>query len=139
MEAIEEVDLLPQLHQRADTLSTGQQQRVAVARVLAQQAELILADEPVSNLDPSLAEETLELLGEVASRHGATLVMSLHQPQLAQRFAARMIGLRRGRLIHDGPSDSWTADVARSIYDRKGAAAADADGGRRSTLLEFTR
>lgn len=97
VQAIAEVDLIDQLSQRADTLSGGQQQRVAVARVLAQEAQIILADEPVSNLDPALSDDILGLLSEVSQRHGATLIMSLHQPSLARHYAERIIGLRQGQ------------------------------------------
>lgn len=119
MQAIAEVDLVEQANQRADTLSGGQQQRVAVARVLAQGAEIILADEPVSNLDPALADDILGLLVEVARRHGVTLLMSVHQPALAQRYAERIIGLRQGCIVFDGESDDLSHSVLRSIYGRE--------------------
>lgn len=118
VQAIREVDLGPQLEQRADTLSTGQQQRVAVARVLAQDAELILADEPMSNLDPALAEDVLGLLGKVSRRHGATLLMSVHQPHLARKFSDRILALSGGRVVHDGPPESVTGAVETKIYGR---------------------
>ena len=119
MQAIAEVDLVEQANQRADTLSGGQQQRVAVARVLAQEAEIILADEPVSNLDPALADDILGLLAEISRRHGATLVMSVHQPVLAQCYAERIIGLRQGRVVFDGQSDALSEPVLRAIYGRE--------------------
>jgi phosphonate transport system ATP-binding protein len=118
MQAIAEVDLIGQAGQRADTLSGGQQQRVAVARVLAQEAEIILADEPVSNLDPALADDILRLLVEVTRRHGVTLLMSVHQPALAKRYAKRIIGLRQGRIVFDGESDELSRPILNSIYGR---------------------
>lgn len=118
MKAISEVDLLQQAKQRADTLSGGQQQRVAIARVLAQEAEIILADEPVSNLDPALADEIIELLSEVSKRRGATLVMSVHQPQLGKRHAERIIGLREGKVVYDNKPDALTRSDLQTIYDR---------------------
>ena len=119
MRAIEEVDLLEQIDQRADTLSGGQEQRVAVARVLAQGAEIILADEPVSNLDPALADDILGLLSEVSERHGATLIMSVHQPKLAKRYADRIIGLSGGRVIYDDAAAALNSSAIRKIYGRE--------------------
>jgi len=118
LQAIEEVDLLDQLGQRADTLSGGQQQRVGVARVLAQEAEIVLADEPVSSLDPSLADEVLSLLAEVSTKHQVTLLMSLHQPELAARHANRVVGMRRGRVVWQGTAAELDTAAIETIYDR---------------------
>ncbi len=118
MKAIVEVNLAEQVTQRADTLSGGQQQRVGVARVLAQEAEIILADEPVSNLDPGLADDILGLLTEVANRHEATLIMSVHQPVLAQRYAERIVGLHQGRIVYDGQAGALNDKALRAIYGR---------------------
>ncbi|MGB7290908.1 MAG: phosphonate ABC transporter ATP-binding protein [Thermodesulfobacteriota bacterium] len=115
--AIKEVNLEEQAGQRTDTLSGGQLQRVAIARVLAQEAEIILADEPVSNLDPSLADDILGLLGEVSSRHGVTLIMNLHQPALALHYADRIIGLRQGRIVYDNEARFLSPISLRSIFD----------------------
>lgn len=133
MQAILEVNLAEQANQRADTLSGGQQQRVAVARVLAQEAEIILADEPVSNLDPALADDILELLVEVSQYHGATLLMSLHQPELAQRYAERIIGLRQGRIVFDGSAGALSEVNLAAIYGRqlKLGAPISSENGRR--------
>jgi phosphonate transport system ATP-binding protein len=114
--AIVEVGLTEKVHQRADTLSGGEQQRVAVARALAQEPELILADEPVSSLDPAWAADVLELLTTVQSHHQATLVMTLHQPELARRFAERIIGLRAGRIAWDGPASDLTDEALKELY-----------------------
>jgi phosphonate transport system ATP-binding protein len=100
--AICEVGLQEHVHRRADTLSGGEQQRVAVARAMAQQPAIILADEPVSSLDPAWAEDVLDLITTVQTRHQATLVMSLHQPQWARRFARRIVALKSGRIVFDG-------------------------------------
>jgi phosphonate transport system ATP-binding protein len=118
MQAIAEVGLIPQVNQRADTLSGGQQQRVAVARVLAQGAQIILADEPVSNLDPALADDILGLLVEVSRSHGATLIMSLHQPALAQRYAERIIGLRQGHIVWDSTANTLNHFAIGTTYGR---------------------
>ncbi len=114
--AICEVGLSKKVHQRADTLSGGEQQRVAVARALAQQPTIILADEPVSSVDPAWAEDVLELIIEVQTHHEATLVMSLHQPDLARRFAQRIIGLRDGRVVFDGAPAELNDTRLKELY-----------------------
>ncbi|MDR7062046.1 MULTISPECIES: ATP-binding cassette domain-containing protein [unclassified Sphingopyxis] len=92
-----------QLTRRADSLSGGQQQRVAVARALLHRPAIILADEPIASLDPATGEATLALLRNEARSLGATLLCSLHQPELARRFADRIIMLDAGRVVFDGP------------------------------------
>ncbi len=114
--AICEVGLQKNVHQRADTLSGGERQRVAVARVVAQQPTIILADEPVSSLDPAWAEDVLTLVAKVQAHHEATLVMSLHQPELARRFAERIIALRDGRLFFDGRPAALTDRLLEELY-----------------------
>lgn len=116
MAAIVEVDLLEQTTQRVDTLSGGQQQRVGVARVIVQSPELVLADEPVSSLDPVLAVEIVELLVGVARRRDTTLVMSVHVPELARRFADRIVGLNAGRVVWDGAAAQFDAAAIGAIY-----------------------
>ena len=91
---------------------------VGVARVLAQKAEILLADEPISNLDPALAEEVLALLAEVSKMHNATLVMSLHQPEWAIRYADRIIGLRDGRIVYDQAAANLDENAIAAIYER---------------------
>ena len=115
-QAICEVGLADCVHQRADTLSGGQQQRVGMARVIAQQPDVILADEPVSSLDPALADDVLRLLVTVHRHHGTTLLMVLHQPELARRYSERIIGLRDGRIVFDGPPTAFTPEVEEEIY-----------------------
>jgi phosphonate transport system ATP-binding protein len=111
-----EVGLQDQSDQRADALSGGQRQRVAIARVLAQEPEIILADEPISNLDPALTEGILGLLVAASERRGATLITSLHQPQLARQYALRAIGVSGGRVVFDAPVDQLTAQALRDVY-----------------------
>ena len=114
--AICEVGLQEQVHQRADTLSGGQQQRVAIARVVAQQPEVILADEPVSSLDPVLGAEVLSLLLDVTQHHEATLILNLHQPALAKRFVNRVVGLRDGRIVFDDSPSHLTDAQLQEVY-----------------------
>lgn len=103
---LQRVELGECLWQRCDRLSGGQQQRVAIARALYQDARLILADEPVSSLDPTRSAAVLDLLCRTASEDGRTLVASLHQPDLARRWFPRLIGLREGRVQFDLPSEA---------------------------------
>jgi phosphonate transport system ATP-binding protein len=100
--ALHRVGMSWALHERTERLSGGERQRVAIARLLVQQPDLILADEPVSSLDPARAAETLELLRGPAQ--GSTLLISLHQPELARHYCTRAIGLREGRLVFDVPT-----------------------------------
>src|SRR5579859_6878517 len=93
---LERVGLLHLAHKRADTLSGGESQRVAIARGLAQQPRVLLADEPVASLDPEAAEGVLQLLRELAASEHLGVVCVLHQPELALRHAMRIVGLRRG-------------------------------------------
>jgi phosphonate transport system ATP-binding protein len=118
--ALGEVGLQDQADQRVDALSGGQRQRVAIARVLAQEPALILADEPISNLDPALTEGILSLLVAASTRRGATLLMSLHQPQLARQHADRAIGISAGRIVFDGPTDRLTPLALHVVYGTLG-------------------
>ena len=102
---------------RVDSLSGGQRQRVAIARCLAQEPRVIFADEPVSNLDPSRAAEILMLLTTAAKARGATTIFSSHQPELARRFADRVIGMRNGRIVFDLPTGQLTDDATAALYD----------------------
>jgi phosphonate transport system ATP-binding protein len=96
---LDAVGLAALAHQRADTLSGGQAQRVAIARALAQRPKAMLADEPVASLDPEAAEEIMRLLRHLASHDGLPVVCVLHQPELARRYADRILGLRDGRTM----------------------------------------
>lgn len=101
---------------RVDSLSGGQRQRVAIARCLAQEPRLILADEPVSNLDPARAAEVLTLLTDLGRARGATIVFSSHQPELAKRFAERVIGIRNGGIVFDTRAAALIADTMTELY-----------------------
>ncbi len=110
---------------RADRLSGGQRQRVAIARCLAQEPRLILADEPISNLDPVRAKSVLGLLADAAGRHGATLVFSSHQPDVALRLADRVVALKDGRIAHDGPPESVDRERLAALYAQTDGSEAD--------------
>ncbi|MEM9623749.1 MAG: ATP-binding cassette domain-containing protein [Pseudomonadota bacterium] len=99
---LQQVGIPDKLFTRVDQLSGGQQQRVAIARALYQQPKVILADEPISAVDPARAEDLLKLLTQLAREANITLVMSLHDAPLARHFFGRLVGLREGRIVHDG-------------------------------------
>jgi phosphonate transport system ATP-binding protein len=114
--ALEQVGIPEKLFERTDRLSGGQQQRVAIARVLVQNPEAILADEPISNLDPELSKEIMDLLLDLSQRLGKTLVSSLHAIEFAQSHYERIIGLRRGRILFDSSTNLVTESMINSLY-----------------------
>ena len=114
--ALDDCGIADLADRRVDTLSGGQRQRVAIARCLAQEPKLILADEPVSNLDPARAAEILGLLTEAGRLRGATTVFSSHQPELARRFADRVVGMRNGRVLFDLPAEALTEGDEAALY-----------------------
>jgi phosphonate transport system ATP-binding protein len=101
---------------RADTLSGGQQQRVAIARALAQGPRVLLADEPMSSLDPASSRSVMELLRDINREDGLTVIASLHVLDLALTYGQRIVGLRAGRVIHDGPAAGLTQAAAEAIF-----------------------
>jgi phosphonate transport system ATP-binding protein len=118
LDCLDRIGLLPAALQRADRLSGGEQQRVGIARALAQQPRMILADEPVASLDPETAVKVLTLLHGICRDDGLSAVVSLHQVALARQFGDRIIGLVAGGVVFDGPPAALTAaDLAR-IYNR---------------------
>lgn len=118
--ALERVDLADKLFCRCDQLSGGQLQRVGIARVLYQQPDLILADEPVSALDPALAQATIRLLTADAETRGATLIASLHAVDLALGNFQRIVGVKAGRIAFDLPSEHVTDTLLRELYAGEG-------------------
>lgn len=115
-EALARVQLQDKLFARCDQLSGGQLQRVGIARVLYQQAELILADEPVSALDPALSLSTVQLLVQEAAARQATLVASLHAVDLALSCFARIVGIRAGRILFDLPAAQVSEAQLQALY-----------------------
>lgn len=104
------------LFQRVDTLSGGQQQRVALARALFQKPRALLADEPVSSVDPTRARALLELLHQVAAERQLPLVVSLHDAQLARDLFSRVVGLRGGRIVFDLPATEVDSERLQALY-----------------------
>lgn len=119
---LERVGLVDQRFQRCDTLSGGQQQRVAIARTLMQDAEIVLADEPVASLDPSASLSVLNTLKRLSAEDGFTVICSLHQVDLALQVSDRVVAVRNGSLILDTRTSETSEEALRAIYEKaKGA------------------
>jgi phosphonate transport system ATP-binding protein len=116
MTALARVGVADHAAQRANTLSGGQQQRGAIARTLVQQAEMILADEPVASLDPVSARRVMDILRELNQSDGMTVVVTLHQVDYALRYCDRVVALKAGRIIYDGPTSRLGREVLADVY-----------------------
>jgi phosphonate transport system ATP-binding protein len=139
LESLERIGLLHKALERVDRLSGGEQQRVGVARMLVQKPLIILADEPVASLDPATARRIMGLLREICKEEQLTAVVSLHQVEIAQNVADRIIGLNAGRIIFDGRPEELTESVVRAIYNVtgvKGQAAEDSTDKQNAYLSE---
>jgi phosphonate transport system ATP-binding protein len=116
MQALVRVGVAEHAGQRAASLSGGQQQRGAIARALVQQAEVILADEPVASLDPVSAHRVMALLSALNASDGISVVVSLHQVGYALRHCPRIVALKDGKLVFDGPREALTRERLVDIY-----------------------
>jgi phosphonate transport system ATP-binding protein len=101
---------------RADELSGGQRQRVGICRALAQNPELLLVDEPTASLDPKTSRQIMRLICELCAERRLSAIINIHDVMLAQMFAQRIVGLKLGEIVYDGPPDGLTADVLTEIY-----------------------
>lgn len=119
MESLERVNIKEKAYSRADELSGGQQQRVSIARALAQEAKVILADEPVASLDPYTTTQVMDYLKYINQELGITTVVNLHFVDLARQYATRIIGIRAGEIVYDGPVEEATDTVFSEIYGRE--------------------
>ncbi len=116
LEALERVSMLHKAQQRADSLSGGEKQRIAIARALAQRPRLLLADEPVANLDPELAEDVLRDLRGAAKDLGVTTLLNIHNVGQARKFADRIVGIAQGRVVFDGPPADFGRPAVDAVY-----------------------
>ncbi|MFE1745541.1 phosphonate ABC transporter ATP-binding protein [Coleofasciculus sp. H7-2] len=114
--ALAQVGIAEKLYERTDSLSGGQQQRVAIARVLVQNPTAILADEPISSLDPERSREIMDLLRQLSQETGKTLVTSVHAIEFARSHYQRIIGLRQGRILFDTPAEALSDAMIEELY-----------------------
>jgi phosphonate transport system ATP-binding protein len=113
---LDRVGLGEYVDKRADELSGGQRQRVGIARALVQDPEILLVDEPTASLDPRTSRQIMRLICELCAERGLAAVINLHDVGLAQMFAARVVGLRQGQIVYDGPPEALTAQALTEIY-----------------------
>jgi phosphonate transport system ATP-binding protein len=118
--ALDRLGIADQALKRAEALSGGQQQRVAIARALMQDPKLVLADEPISSLDPLNAQIVMKALREIHERDGKTVICNLHTLDTARTYCDRIIGMCAGRIVFDGAPAQLTADVVSAIYGADG-------------------
>jgi phosphonate transport system ATP-binding protein len=116
LEALSRVGMGEHAMQRASTLSGGQQQRAAIARTLVQRANVVLADEPIASLDPESSRKVMEILAKINREDKSTVVVSLHQVNVAIKYCARTVALRKGQVVYDGLSANLTPALLRDLY-----------------------
>ncbi|MBB6309262.1 phosphonate ABC transporter ATP-binding protein [Xanthobacter tagetidis] len=113
---LERVGLLDHVDKRADELSGGQRQRVGIARALVQEPDLLLVDEPTASLDPKTSRQIMRLIVEVCAERQLAAIVNIHDVALAQMFVERIVGLKAGRIVFDGPPDTLDAAALTAIY-----------------------
>lgn len=137
---LDRVGLSEHVDKRADALSGGQRQRVGIARALEQDPELLLVDEPTASLDPKTSRQIMRLICEICAERGLAAIINIHDVALAQMFVFRIVGLRAGKVVYDGPpagldqvtlaaiygEEDWTALSAKHKEDAEDAAAVSA-------------
>ncbi len=114
---LERMEIGDKSGQRADQLSGGQQQRVGIARALMQKPKIILADEPVSSLDPVTSRTILDILRRINREDGVTVLCNLHLPELAREYAQRLIAMKDGEIVYDGPPEGLTSEMSDRLYN----------------------
>lgn len=121
LQVLDRLGLTEKCFNRSEDLSGGQQQRVGLARALMQGPELILADEPVSSLDPASSRQIMELLAEFNEQDGVTIICNLHLPALAREFGSRILALNAGEIVYDGPAKALSEEELNFLYDKNGS------------------
>lgn len=116
LDALQRVGIAECFAQRASTLSGGQQQRAAIARALVQGAKVVLADEPIASLDPESSRKVMEILSRINKEDQCTVIVSLHQVEMALKYCPRVIALHQGRVVFDGASSLLTPPILRELY-----------------------
>lgn len=138
-QALARVGIADLAAQRASTLSGGQQQRAAIARTLVQGARVILADEPIASLDPESSRRVMETLADLNRTDGITVVVSLHQVDVAVRHCRRVVALRAGQVVFDGPPAALTPAVLADVYGEAAVAPRPEPKTKERPMLELTR
>ena len=116
LESLDKMGILDKAFVRADQLSGGQQQRVALARTLAQNPQIILADEPVASLDPITARQVMDDFLRINQDMNITVIINIHHVELALQYTTRVVGIREGKIVYDGPASQVDQDILDSIY-----------------------
>jgi len=116
LEALDSVDILEKAYSRTDALSGGQKQRVALARTIAQNPKIILADEPIASLDPVSSRQVMNYFKKLNREKKITILVNIHDVEAALEFSDRILGIRHGELVFDGPASEVDAEVIRNIY-----------------------
>ena len=114
---LDRFDLSEKALQKAGTLSGGQQQRVAIARALMQKPKILLADEPISSLDPKNAKRVMDDMMKINREDGITVICNLHSLDVAKKYCDRLIGLSDGKVVFDGAPDDLTVEISKELYD----------------------
>lgn len=117
--ALEQVGLVDKMYEKTSNLSGGEQQRIAFARLLVQRPKIILADEPVSSLDPTRSEDIISMLVKTVKEQNLTLIASLHSVELSIKYFERIIGIKNGKIFFDLPSKKITNTLLKDLYDYK--------------------
>ena len=116
---LEKVGLVTMVNKRADELSGGQRQRVGIARALIQKPDILLVDEPTASLDPKTSRQIMRLITELCEENQLAAIINIHDVALAQMYAERIVGLREGSIVYDGPPDDLKPDVLTEIYGKE--------------------
>jgi len=116
---LEKVGLDTMVNKRADELSGGQRQRVGIARALIQKPDILLVDEPTASLDPKTSRQIMRLITELCEENQLAAIINIHDVALAQMYSERIVGLREGSIVYDGPPDDLKPDVLTEIYGKE--------------------
>ncbi len=120
LDSLNKVGILDKAYIRADQLSGGQQQRVSLARALTQESGILLADEPVSALDPVTAKEVMDDFKRINEELNKTILLNIHHVELALEYASRIIAVKKGKIVYDGPSQEVTKEILDEVYRKEG-------------------